>query len=572
MERKIRQPILAVLGHVDHGKTTLLDKVRGTVVAKGEAGLITQAIGATNIPITTIKNICGSLMEKAKVELTIPGLLIIDTPGHEAFTTLRKRGGAIADMAILVVDINEGFKPQTEESLNFLKQFKTPFIVAATKIDKVAGWNPRKDSAFLASFKDQTERVQDDFEKKLYDLIGQLSMRGFEAERYDRISDYTKQIAIVPVSGVTGEGIIDILMVLCGVAQKYLKEGLEVKPGEGKGTVLEVKDFKGLGTTLDVILYDGQIGKGDWLIIGGNEVITTKVKALLEPSPLKEMRVEKMFRTVNTVSAAAGVKIAAPSLEKVTAGSPVRAVRDRKDVDRAIKEVQSEIEEVEIETDKEGVLLKADTLGSLEALIKSLKGIVPIRKAEVGNVTKADIMEIRNFDEPKVFAFSLKVPADVEALAKDNKVAMFSSDVIYTLIEDYKKWEQDRKKRAEEEMLEAAVRPGRVRVLPGFVFRQKKPAVFGVEVEKGIVKPGYRLRKGSKVVGEIKEIQLRGSGIAEAKMGDKVALSMPDVTVGKDVKEGDTLDVFLTKRDLSIIEKIKDRMGADELELLEESE
>ncbi len=570
MEKKIRSPILAVLGHVDHGKTTLLDKIRGTAVAKGEAGLITQAIGATNIPMATIRKICGNLMEKAKIELKIPGLLIIDTPGHEAFTTLRKRGGAIADMAILVVDVNEGFKPQTDESLNFLKQYKTPFIVAATKIDRMAGWNPQKGAPFLTSLKEQSDRAQDELETKMYRLIGQLTERGFETERYDRVSDYTKQIAIVPVSGITGEGIIDILMVLCGVCQKFLEKGLYIKPGEGKGTVLEVKELKGLGMTIDAIIYDGEVNRGDWLVIGGAEPITTKVKALMEPAALKELRIEKAFKNVESVSAAAGVKIAAPGIEKVIAGSPLRAVKDRKDVDKALKEIEEEIEEVEIETEAAGALLKADTLGSLEALIKSLKDTVPIRKAHVGTVTKADIMEVRTQEEPKIFAFNVKIPQDILALAKDNKVKIFASEVIYSLIEEFREWKKDAQKRKEEAMLESVPHPARMRVLPGFVFRQRKPAVFGVEIEKGTLKPGYKLLKKGKSIGEVKEVQMRGEGVDEAQMGDKVAISMPDVTTGKDVMEGDILDVFISDRARKTLMSLKSKLKADEIELLEE--
>ncbi|MFH1364648.1 MAG: GTP-binding protein, partial [Candidatus Aenigmatarchaeota archaeon] len=256
MKNKTRAPVIAIVGHVDHGKTSLLDYIRGTSVAKTEPGQITQSIGATRIPADVVKKICGNLLEKMKIDLTIPGLLFIDTPGHESFTTLRKRGGAIADIAVLIIDVNEGFKPQTEESLNYLKQFKTPFVVAATKIDRLVGWNPQKDKPFFVTYQEQTQRTQDELEKKLYELIGQLGARGFESERVDRISDFAKQIVVVPVSGITGEGLPDLLMILSGLAQKYMSKKLELKPGEGKGTVLEVKEFRGLGTTIDIILYD----------------------------------------------------------------------------------------------------------------------------------------------------------------------------------------------------------------------------------------------------------------------------------------------------------------------------
>ncbi len=572
--RKIRSPILVLLGHVDHGKTTLVDRVRGTAIAKGEPGAITQYISASYVPLDVLKLVCGHQLDKMSIKLEIPGLLWIDCPGHEAFTTLRKRGGAIADLAILVVDVNEGFKPQTDESLNYLKQFKTPFVVAATKIDRMLGWIPQHEKCFLDSFNEQTPRTQDELEEKIYRLISQLTERGFPAERFDRISDFSKQVAVVPVSSVTGEGIPDLLMVVGGIAHKYLKDRLEITTEEGKGTVLEVKELKGLGMTIDVVLYDGEIRKGDYLVIGGShskEPVVTRVKALLQPAPLKELRVEKNFQPLESVTAAAGIKIAAPELEKVIAGSPLRAVRDDKDVERAKAEVAKEIEEVEIETDKEGIVLKADTLGGLEALIKILRELgISIRKAKVGDLSKSDIMEIRSMEEPVVFCFNVKTPQDVQELAKDNNVTLFCSNVIYTIIEEYQEWVKDRKKREEEAILNRAARPARVRVLPGYVFRQSRPAVFGVEVLKGIIKPGIRFRKGKEIVGEVKEMQMSGDNVKEAKSGDKVAVSMPDVTIGKEVKEGDELEVFLSYEDLDTLRSIRHKLSEEEKELLDE--
>jgi translation initiation factor 5B len=573
MSNKIRSPILINLGHVDHGKTTLLDRIRGTVIAKAEPGLITQHISASYVPIDIIKNICTPLLQKIKIDLKIPGYLWIDSPGHEAFTTLRKRGGAIADLGVLVIDINEGFKPQTEESLNYLKQFKTPFLVAATKIDKIPGWNTREGLCLFDSFGNQPDRVQEEFEKKLYNLVGQLGQKGFQAERYDRISDFSQQIAIVPVSGTTGEGIPDLLVTIGGISERFLKDRLKVTPGRGRGTILEVKEFKGLGLTLDVILYDGEMKKSDHLVIGGESITTTRIKALLEPKPLKELRSEKDFDSIDSVSAAAGVKISAPGLEGVIAGSPVRSVSSERDIDEAKKEVEREVSEVEIETYNQGAVLKADTLGSLEALIKTMKEHgIPIRKAHVGTVNKSDIMEIRTIQDPLIFAFGVKISDDVEKAAKDNNIALFKSNVIYKLVEDYDQWKKDRQKREEESLLDSVTRPGRIKVLPGYIFRQSKPAVFGVEVLKGIVKPKYRMTKDKEVVGEIREIQLKGESVKEAEQGDKVAISMDKVVIGKDILEGDVLDTFISDRDKEKLKKIKPKLRGDEKELLEEWE
>ncbi len=548
-----------------------MDKIRGSTVAKGESGGITQHVGASQIPADTLRNMCSSLLEKMGIEIVVPGLLFIDTPGHAAFTTLRKRGGAIADLAVLVIDINEGMQPQTRESITFLKEFRTPFVVAATKTDMLPGWIPREWACFSECLEAQPDRVREELEKRLYQIVGQLGAEGFQAERHDRVRDFTRQISIVPLSGKTGTGIPDLLVILAGLAQRFLRGRLEVRPGEGRGTILEVKEFRGLGPTIDVILYDGEIRRGDFLVIGGREVVKTRVKALLKPEPLKELRVEKRFRQEESVSAASGVKISAPGLEGVVAGSPVRAVRDEKDLSKAEEEVRKEIEEVEIETDSEGVLIKADTLGSLEALIKVLgERQIPIRRAQVGDLTKSDITEMRSFREPMVFAFNVKIPGGIRKLAKDNNIALFSSDVIYRLMDMHEKWRQDRKNREIEDMLEKAVHPGRVRVLPGCVFRQCKPAVFGVEVLKGTIKPGYKLKRGEKVIGEIRELQKQGQGIPEAKRGDRVAVSMEGVICGKHIKEGDVLENLVGPRSLGSLQMVRKRLREDERELLDE--
>ncbi len=511
------------------------------------------------------------MLDKLGIEFTIPGILAIDSPGHEAFTTLRKRGGAIADLAVLVIDINEGFKPQTEESLNYLKQFKTPFVVAATKIDRIAGWSLSPGACFSEAYENQPERSSEELDNKLYRLIGQLGERGFSAERFDRVQDFTKQIAVVPLSNASGEGIPDLLVMLGGIAQRYLKERLELTPGWGKGTVLEVKEYRGLGTTVDVILYDGEIRRGDTLVIGGEKTAVTKVRALLTPKPLRELRIEKDFRTIPSVRAAAGIKISAPGLEGVIAGSPLRAVSNERDIDQATKEVRSEMSEVELETDHEGVVLKADTLGSLEALIKTLRDAgIKVRKARVGAVTKSDIAELRSLGEPMIFAFGVRIPPEIGKLAEDNSVKIFSSDVIYRLVEEHEKWNKDRKLREEEALLASVSRPARVRALPGYVFRQSKPAVFGVEVMKGIIRPGATLSNKGRDIGEIREIQSRGENVREAEAGERVALSMAGVVVGRDVEEGDELDVRVTDKDREVLKKLKPRLRGDELELLEE--
>ena len=575
----IRQPIVSVLGHVDHGKTTLLDKIRGSAVAAREAGGITQHIGATEIPIEVIEKLCGGLLKQLKIKLTIPGLLFIDTPGHEAFTTLRRRGGALADLAVLVVDINEGFKAQTYEALEILKTYRTPFLVAANKIDKIHGWLAFENYPFAHSYAKQSEAVKAQLDTKLYEIVGELYEAGFQCERYDRVREFERQVAIVPVSAVTGEGIPELLMVLTGLAQKFLGRKLDIdteKPG--RGTILEVKEELGLGTTIDVIVYEGKIKRGDTIVLAGRgDIIVTKVRSLLKPKPLDEIRDPRYrFDHVKEVHASAGVKIAAPKLEDAIAGSPVVVAGE--DLDKAVQEVRSEIEEIKITTDKKGVVVKADTLGSLEALVNMLKREgIPVKHADVGDISRRDVLEAEAVREEDpllgvVLGFNVKVRRDAEARAQDRGVAIITNNVIYKLIEDYQMHVELERARERAQEFEKLTRPAKIRILPGYVFRSSKPAIVGIEVLAGMVKPRFRLMNGEgKSVGVVKGLQDRGENIPQATKGMQVAMSIEGAVVGRNINEGDVLFTDIPENEAKLInQKYRDFLTEDEASAFEE--
>jgi translation initiation factor 5B len=190
---------------------------------------------------------------------------------------------------------------------------------------------------------------------RVYELVGELYKYGFDGDRYDRISDFTKTVGIVPISAVTGEGVPDLLMVLVGLAQRFLKDNLKLTAsGPGVGTILEVKEEKGLGTTLDVILYNGEFKSGDTVIVGtAHEPVVTKIRALLKPKPLAEIRSEERFLPVKHVVAASGVKVSAPKLENALAGSTIRVVTSSEEAEALSKELKLELEAVRIDTEKE---------------------------------------------------------------------------------------------------------------------------------------------------------------------------------------------------------------------------
>ena len=282
-----RQPIVCVLGHVDSGKTSLLDKIRKTSVQAREVGGITQHIGASFFPVETLSQLVGPMLSGIKGEIEIPGLLIVDTPGHEVFTNLRRRGGSVADIAILVINVLRGFEAQTNECIEILKTRKTPFIVAANMIDRVPGWNSYQDMPFLKSYPKQDPYVREDLDNRIYDIIGTFSRQGFKADRFDHVKEFGSTIAIVPTSAKTGEGIAELIMVLIGLTQHYLKSRLQTTEGPAKGTVLEVKEEPGLGLTLNTIIYDGVLSKDDTIVVGGREKpIVTRTRAILVPKPL----------------------------------------------------------------------------------------------------------------------------------------------------------------------------------------------------------------------------------------------------------------------------------------------
>ncbi len=548
---RLRQPIVVVLGHVDHGKTTLLDKIRGTAVASREPGAITQHVGASIVPSHVIEKIAEPLKKLIPIKLKIPGLLFIDTPGHEMFSNLRRRGGSVADFAILVVDINEGFQNQTFEAVEILKQRRVPFLVAANKIDKIPGWRPQPGQPFIFSARSQRPDALQRLDDLIYKLMGQLGQAGFASDRFDRVRDFTRTVAIVPVSAKTGEGIPELLAVLAGLTQQYLAKRLMYAEGPARGVVLEVKEETGLGTTIDVIIYDGILRRNDTIVVGGlEEPIVTRIRALLMPKPLQEIRSpEDRFIQVDEVVAAAGVKIAAPGLDKAVAGAPIMAVEDPSRLDEVKEKVMEEVRSIRISTDETGLVVKADTLGTLEALVETLKSRgVPVRVADVGNVSKRDVIEAavtakRDRYLGVILAFNVKVLKDAEELAATEGVPIFTHNVIYRLLEEYEEWVRREREREKMRQLAALVRPGKIRILPGYVFRRSDPIIVGIEVLGGIIRPGYPLmRRDGKRIGEIMQIRDRDKVLQEARAGQEVAISIRGkAMVGRHIDEGDIL-------------------------------
>jgi translation initiation factor 5B len=507
------------------------------------------------------------------MELSIPGLLFIDTPGHESFTTLRARGGSLADLAILIVDIMEGVKPQTLESINILKQYKTPFIIGLNKVDRINGWKVVEDQAFIVNLQEQDELLQQELDNRVYSLMGELSRHGFNADLYTRVSDFTKSIAMVPMSAVNGLGIPDALMLLIGLAQRFLGDQLNTEDGPGEGTILEVKEEKGLGTTLDSIIFSGMIRKDDKIVVGtkGDPTIL-RVKSLLKPKPLDEIRdPREKFDNIPEAHAASGVKILAKNADEVIAGAPIRVISGDVTEEMAYEEVQ-ELTEVSIEVVPEGIYIKADAIGSLEALNHLLgQKEIKIWKAEVGDISERDIKEVSSFEDPLrkiILAFNVKILPGVEELAEESEVILITNNVIYKIIEDHEEWYKRKKQELDDERRSEYAHPAKFLFMRDHTFRVSKPAVVGVRILAGRIRSGHSvMREDGRVLGKIASMQLDKKTIKEAKMGDEVAMAISGPMVGRHFNEEDMLYIDLPEG--KVPQLMKSELSVEEKEVLD---
>jgi len=576
----IRQPIVVVLGHVDSGKTSLLDQMRGTAVQSREVGGITQHIGASFFPIEIVKDITGPLYAQlAKADSPIPGLLVIDTPGHEVFANLRMRGGSAADIAIVVADVNKGFEVQTVESIEILEKRKVPFVIALNKIDQIPGWNNTKSIFISEQIKAQGSDMISTLDEKIYTVVGSLSKLGYNSEAFWRIKDFTKEVAIVPVSAAKNIGIPELMAVLVGLAQQYMTKKLERHEGETKGIVLEVKDELGLGPSANIILIDGVLKQGDRVVVAKRDnAIVTKVKALLLPKPLDEMRDPRdKFRPVDHVVAAAGLKITSPELDGVLAGSPLYVLKEGEHEGRLKSLVESEIEAAIIRTDSNGIVLRCDTIGSLEATVDLLrKDKIPIQSADIGHITRRDVLAASAVKEKDryigvILGFNVRVLDEAEREASEREIKIFNEKIIYNLVRSYTDWVSYQKEHEDSILFNEISPVCKFQFLKGYVFRRNDPAVFGAEILIGRLRQKIPvINENGKKIGSIHQIQEGGKNLSEASIGTQVAVSMKEPVIGRQISEGDIFYTDLTSKEAKLLlESFSHRLGPEEQEVFQ---
>ena len=576
---RMRQPVVVILGHVDSGKTSLADSLRGTGVQAREVGGITQEIGASYFPMEALVQICGPLLDRAGGELQIPGLLMIDTPGHAVFSNLRLRGGSAADIAILVVDVLKGLENQTLESIDILKQRKVPFLVALNKIDMIAGWKKGSKGALQEVMKQQPPAWGDELEERLYNMVGGLSRLGFQSDAYYRVKDFRRQVSVVPVSARASVGIPEMLAMLIGLAQQFLKEKLQVADAKSaRGIILEMQEEVGIGQTANVILTEGSLHVGDSIsLVKRDGAFKSKVKALFMPKPMDEMRDPRdKFTPVDSVYAAAGVKLVSPDLEGVVAGSSVASFSSEREFQLLKAEMEKELSGIVVKTDKMGVIVKAGSIGGLEAVLRMLEERgVPVREADIGDISKNDIVDAQVVGEHDpylgaILGFDSKVLPEAKDQVGSSPV--FVSSIIYEVIDSYVDWAVAKRESDEKAALSSLTRPCKLKAMPGAFFRNRDPAVFGVEIIAGKLHPKVRLMNtlGTEL-GTVEQIQDQGKPLPEAKSGDQVAISVDGPTLGRQVRENDTLYAMPRSHEAKALRtKLLGSLNEAEREVLEE--
>jgi translation initiation factor 5B len=552
--------------------------VRGTAVQAREAGGITQHIGASFFPIETIKNMTGALYHKlSKSETQIPGLLVIDTPGHEIFANLRIRGGSAADIAIVVVDVNKGFEAQTIESIEILRKRKVPFVIALNKIDMISGWRKTNVGFISEEVKKQDLSIQEMLDTKIYNVVGSLSRLGYNSEAFWRVRDFTKELGIVPISAVTGVGIPELLAVLVGLAQQYMAKKLERHKVGARGIVLEINEEVGLGPSANIILLDGTLKHGDKVILAKREgAIITKIKALLLPKPLDEMRDPRdKFRPVNEVISAAGLKITSPDLDKVLAGSPLYVLENEEDEDSLKKIVESEIKSVLVNTDMNGIILRCDTIGSIEAIMDLLKKAdIPVRSADIGHITRRDIIEASAVKEKNrylgvVLGFNVRILDDAQKESQERDVKIFNEQIIYNLVRTYTDWVTYQREHEESILFNEIPPICKFQFMRGYIFRRNDPAVFGAEILVGKLRQKVQVMSDTgKKVGIIQQVQENGKAIEVATKGMQIAVSIKGPVIGRQINEEDIFYTDLNSRQAKmLIERFHYRLNEEEKEV-----
>lgn len=564
----MRSPICAFLGHVDAGKTSIMDAIRDTMNAYKESGGLTQNIGSTEVPTDRIKEIASDLLSKFNINIKVPSILFIDSPGHEAFVTLRKRGASIADIVILTVDITEGIQNQTIESIEILKSYKTPFLIALTKIDTIRGFYKQENKSFLEFISKQNQDYIQKLDEKIYNLIADFSIYGFQAERYDRVKEFTKEISIIPLSSINSIGIKDLIVMIIGLSQRYLELD---KQTSNSAAILEEKNVKGLGKVYDAIVYSGKISVGDKVIVQTqNGTIENKIKGIMRLIPMEESRENfGKYDSLSSIEATAPIRLILREPNAMI-GTSITAFVSDEEKNKIIEEINAE--NVGYNNDEsKGLVVCADSIGSIDAIRNIAKSFgIEIGKTKIGEPSKMDITTA-SINGGALICFNVPISRQTESMAEEYSVKIISANSIYTLFDSYNEFEKELKNMNLEKKLERLKLPSKCVFIKGNIFRRSSPCVFGVEVLGGEIRQNYPIInvKGERV-GRILDIESDKTKLNRAIIGDKVAISIDDAVYGRNIIDGDILYTDISMPDVMKFDDVAEELTSDYREVLSE--
>lgn len=579
--KELRSPICCVLGHVDSGKTSLLDRIRSSNVQKGEAGGITQQIGATFFPAEGLLAATGELREG--LDMRVPGLLVIDTPGHESFTNLRSRGSSICDIAVLVVDITRGLELQTKESIRLLREQRCPFIVALNKVDRLYDWVSHENMAFEKTFGTQKKHVQQEFHNRWAQVQKELMEEGLNSELYYQNTELRKVVSVVPTSAHTGEGVCDLLMLEIKLVQEFMKDKVTLRD-DLECTVLELKRITGLGATMDCILINGELHENDEICLCGQTgPIFTRIRSILTPQPMKEMRVKGAYEHHRTIKAAMGIKICANEIENVVPGTSLVVVHDESEREDAEKAVMSDATRLQELVDKNGmgVSVQSSTLGALEALLTYLKEMkIPVGAAAIGPIQKRHLypsvsMKRKDPHLAVMLAFDVEVSDGAKEMAEKEDIQIFCANVIYHLFDRFTRYIKEYDESELERLRDEVIFPVQL-AITGDAFHAADPLVIPVSVVRGQLREGTPLclvKDDEAVnVGRVMSMEFDGKTVKKGTPGMEFAVkintSTSRVVFGRQIDRTTTLFSRITRPSVNAIKKFRDEINADDVNLL----
>ena len=578
-----RSPIMCIMGHVDTGKTTLLDNIRNTHVQDGEAGGITQQIGASFIPPETLINRSG--ISK------IPGLLMIDTPGHEAFANLRHRGSSLCDIAIVVIDITGGLEQQTIQSINILVKSNIKFIFALNKIDRMYGWSSVKNRDIRSSLNENLIS-NEEFKNRLKNITTQIMKVGLNAELFWENYSPQDTISICPFSAKTGEGISDLLKLVTSICQNEMSEQITFKE-DLKCIVIEKTINETLGSSIDVILINGTLKRGDNISIQTNDgIINTTIKNLLTPPPNRESRVKTDYLHFESVKGSMGVKIVANNIDKAIVGTQINFTTDN-NIELELPEMSSiklqdesiKLQNESIKLQDEGITIYASTQGALEALVhylqKECTPAVPISNVLIGNVTKKHIVKLSISKSTKkeystILAFNVLIDDDAQELANKNGIKIFSAEIIYHLFDFYKKYRDEMIEERKSLYRPQVVFPCILKILEKHVYNKKNPLIFGVSILEGNLHIGTPIITSDTktYIGRVIGIQLNSNEVTIGKKGAEVCIKVENdqnsnIMYGRQFDHKNPICSAITRASIDIIKNhFRDEATIEDAKLL----